>query len=137
MWDKGSLARLVHGLHFNRSMICEIDGQRSEPCPLTCGVPQGSILGPMLFLIYVSDFEKYLHFSKVINYADDTVTYLSKKTHWDRTRLKWRFTIDCWIFNQKQNRCCSVLGKNKVRMVIASDCIIIIKRLHLQRSTST
>ena len=68
---------------FDRSLMCEIDNKRSEPRPLTCEVPQGSILGPILFLIYLNDFERCLQHSKVINFADDTAAYLSIKKHND------------------------------------------------------
>jgi hypothetical protein len=68
---------------FNRSLMCDIDGQLSDPSPLTCGVPQGSILGPILFLIYFNDFDACLKHSKVIKFADDTVIYVSRKSKVD------------------------------------------------------
>ena len=46
-------------------------------------MPQGSILGPILFLIYFNDFKECLQHSKVINFVDDTVVYLSRKKHTD------------------------------------------------------
>ena len=49
----------------------------SEYLPITCGVPQGSVLGPLFFLIYVNDLENVLQDCNVKLYADDTVLYQS------------------------------------------------------------
>ena len=47
----------------------------SEPNPDYTGVPQGSILGPLLFLIFFNDVHGPLHHCKIITYADDTVIF--------------------------------------------------------------
>ena len=48
----------------------------STPIILTSGVPQGGILSPIVFTIYGADLEDWVKHSKVVNYADDTTTFL-------------------------------------------------------------
>ena len=56
----------------NRKQFCSVNGQRSLASEVACGIPQGSCLGPLLFIIYLNDFEKFLEFSRASVYADDT-----------------------------------------------------------------
>ena len=51
------------------------NGKTSPFLAVTCGVPQGSVLGPLFFLIYVNDMESVLPDCKLKLYADDTVLY--------------------------------------------------------------
>ena len=53
-----------------------LDGERSYSAPVVSGVPQGSVLGPSLFLFYINDIPCGLT-SKVRLFADDTVVYLA------------------------------------------------------------
>ena len=55
-----------------REQIVDIAGTYSQACNITCGVPQGSILGPLLFLIYVNDMKAAVK-CKLILYADVNV----------------------------------------------------------------
>nr|CAH7735754.1 unnamed protein product [Callosobruchus chinensis] len=61
----------------NRSQCTEFNGHVSKFRSITRGVPQGSILGPLLFSIYTSDLKKQLEFCSVHQYADDTQLYYS------------------------------------------------------------
>lgn len=60
----------------NRSQKCFVNGSLSESCTLKCGIPQGTILGPLLFLLYINDLPNCLSNSQPRMYADDTsLTY--------------------------------------------------------------
>ena len=55
-----------------RQQFVSIDGQRSDSLLIKQGVPQGSVLGPVLFLLFVNDIPLHLTNSTVDIYADDT-----------------------------------------------------------------
>ena len=60
----------------NRSQVTFMNGITSPTVMLTHGVPQGSILGPMLFNLYINDLSKVVK-SNMILYADDSVIFAS------------------------------------------------------------
>ena len=63
----------------NREQIVNVGGTDSEVCDLTCGVPQGSILGPLLFLCYVNDMPSSVN-CMLLQYADDSALVVSDKS---------------------------------------------------------
>ena len=56
----------------NRTQKCRINGHLSKSKPVTCGVPQGSNLGPLLFLLYINDLPNCLNHAVPRMFADDT-----------------------------------------------------------------
>ena len=62
----------------DRSQSVDVGGTRSDPKPITCGVPQGSILGLLLFLIYVNDMQASV-ICKLLLFADDSALLVSGK----------------------------------------------------------
>ena len=64
----------------NRKQICSINGKQSDVNDLKCGVPQGSNLGPFLFLLYINDLPRCLQTTKARLFADDTTLSISAST---------------------------------------------------------
>jgi len=75
-----SLIDLLIDYLSDREQFVQINDKRSKKKKLMCGVPQGSILGPMLFNIYVYDLANYAT-SSTIQFADDSTFYQSCKVN--------------------------------------------------------
>ena len=72
----------------NRSQSIVVDeGKQSSSVPVMSGVPQGSVLGPVLFLAYINDLPSSLK-SKARLFADDTIVYLTINSHPDAQTLQ-------------------------------------------------
>ena len=56
----------------NRSQYCQVNGGISKPSRMISGIPQGSILDPLLFLLYINDLPNCLNSVKCNMFADDT-----------------------------------------------------------------
>ena len=71
----------------DRKQFVSFNGQNSETLATNCGVPQGSVLGPLLFLLYINDLP---NISKALNFylfADDTNMYYESKSLIDMEKL--------------------------------------------------
>ena len=63
----------------NRKQFVTIGSTSSEPQLMTCGVPQGSVLVPLLFLLYINDFNKTSSVLDLHLFADDSNLFFSHK----------------------------------------------------------
>jgi hypothetical protein len=71
-----TLIKLLTSYLQSGSQIVFIVTVFSNPINVTSGVPQGSLLGPLLFITYVSDLPKCLQFAKCLMYAYDTKLFM-------------------------------------------------------------
>jgi hypothetical protein len=63
----------------NRTQYVSINCNDSKLLPIKCGVPQGSILGPLLFIIYINDIVNSSKLANFIMFADDTNLFFKHK----------------------------------------------------------
>jgi hypothetical protein len=65
-----------------------LDGESSDIAPVTSDVPQGTVLGPVLFLVYINDLPEYLKSSQLGLFADDSIIYKTIKSQKDCDSLQ-------------------------------------------------
>ena len=84
-------------------------GATSSEKPVMSGVPQGSILGPILFLLYVKDLPDVVNNAKVASFADDTKLFKCVVSHIDGASIQSDlYNLEEWstssglVFNQNK-----------------------------------
>jgi hypothetical protein len=73
---RGNTLHWIQGFLSNRNQVVVVDGELSDENDVLSGVPQGSVLGPSLFLFYINDIASSLNSTKRL-FADDTIAYLT------------------------------------------------------------
>ena len=72
----------------NRQQIVRVSGWTSKPINVTSGVPQGSHIGPLLFLLFMNDVPNVLNYSNCLMFADDLKMFYSVKSRLDAMNLQ-------------------------------------------------
>ena len=112
---RGITQDLIRSFLSNRKQYVSINGFNSSEQTILCGVPQGSTLGPLLFLLYINDLHFSLKKSVVSHFADDTcITYSAKKMKSLETVLNCELKIiSDWLNANRLS-----LNVNKSKLII-------------------
>ena len=80
---RGCVYHLLKSYLSDRKQFVQIGDNKSAVLDVKYGVPQGSVLGPILFLLYINDIERVCQSSEIILFADHTTIYSSTKLNND------------------------------------------------------
>ena len=120
----GKCSGLKRGFLTGRTQQVVLDGRTSRAVPVTSGVPQGSVLGPLLFLIYINGINTSIT-SDIRLFADDTIIYRRIRTTADTARLQDDInTLDKWSYDWQMEfhpAKCNVICITRARKPIISE----------------
>ena len=124
---RGKTNRWIEGFLRNRTQAVVVEGEKSDYVSVLSGVPQGSVLGPSLFLFYINDISEGLN-STVRLFADDTIAYLAIKSKRDSRLLQddlnrladWETKWQMEFHPDK----CEVININHKKTTIKSDYVL-------------
>ena len=120
---RGHAFKWIKSFLDNRSQQVVIDGHFSIDAKITSGVPQGSLLGPLLFLIYINDLPNCVQNSVCRLFADDCILYQRIRTSQDSDKLqadldqlqKWE---SIWLMEFNTSKCQAISIINKIKPII-------------------
>lgn len=116
----GNIMGWINSFLSNRSQCVNINSSKSTSAPVTSGIPQGSVLGPILFVIYINDLPEVVDKNSfVFLFADDTKVFRKVNSNEDAKMLQndidnliaWS---DKWLLKFHPDKCVYMgLGYNK------------------------
>ena len=112
--------------YLNRTQILKYNGCTSDELTVISGIPQGSILGPTLFIFYINGIFDIIKDVKIKMFADDCVLYKSG-ARWDDIHAPLQSMFDAYIswgsdhclrLNAEKTKCMIVANEGKLRQII-------------------
>ena len=113
MGIKGDTIIWIKSYLYNRFQKTICNSNLSNIRNIKCGVPQGSILGPLFFLVYINDIQNVMNNCKYQLYADDTVIYCNGKTY-EEAKLKLQNVMNKFVDWCGKNALTININKSKI-----------------------
>lgn len=126
MWHKGLIykminlkfpnyiIKLIYSYLSNRTFRVIINGASSPEKPINAGVPQGSVIGPVLYILYINNIPK-IPKTHLALYADDTAVYTSS---WRLDTVANRLTQSAYKINKEFKKWRTKLNNNKTEAIM-------------------
>ena len=111
--------KLISNYFFDRKQMVKYNGNFSSSAPILLGVPQGSILGPLFFLIFINDLVfDYGENENIELFADDTTIKNTGKTHLEASN---NLQVDIYRLMNWSNHNCLAINWSKTFVMLITD----------------
>ena len=130
---RGTANSLFQSYLKDRSQYVSIKGKSSKNVVMEHGVPQGSVLGPLLFLIYINDLNLCIKHSKTVHFADDTSLLNCNQS---LKKLNKQVNLDLRLLNEwlRANKICLNTDKTEIVLFRSSSKKPMKKSLNFRKS---
>ena len=124
---RGNANSLIKSYLSNRVQYTEIHGEKSDSLTIKYGVPQGSVLGPLLFLLYINDISRCSDLGLFILFADDTNIFVegrSSEDAYQKGNAVLQLVKEYMILNKlhiNMTKCCYIHFKPKTSRTTESE----------------
>ena len=136
---RGNANLLIKSYLSNRVQYTEIHNEKSDTLTIKYGVPQGSVLGPLLFLLYINDISRCSELGLFILFADDTNIFVeehSAEEAYQKGNAILQLVREYMVLNKlhiNMTKCCYIHFKPKISRTTESELCLKIEGFPIKR----